>query len=171
VALALDAELEIASSSGRRRLPVDELLRFAYVTTLTPEELVVGVRLPSWGARSGFAIEEIARRRGDFALVGGAAAVALGPTDLIQRVRVVLFGVGPRAGRFTELEDTLTGADPDALDIDAAAGAATATLTPISDVQATAHYRRRMAGPLAARVVRMALVRARENLGWAGGAR
>jgi len=56
VALALDAELEIASSGGRRRLPVDELLGLAYVTTLTPAELLVGVRLPSWGARSGFAI-------------------------------------------------------------------------------------------------------------------
>jgi aerobic carbon-monoxide dehydrogenase medium subunit len=171
VALALDAELEIAGSNGRRRLLVDDLLRFAYVTTLTPEELLVGVRLPSWGARSGFAIEEIARRRGDFALVGGVAAVALDRTDLIERIRVVLFGVGPRARRLTELEDTLTGADPDALGIEAAADAATATLNSISDVQATAHYRRRVAGPLAARVVRMALVRARENPGWAGGAR
>jgi aerobic carbon-monoxide dehydrogenase medium subunit len=171
VGLALDAELEIASSRGRRRLPVDELLSFAYVTTLMPDELLVAVRLPAWGPRSGFAIEEIARRRGDFALVGGAAAVALGPTGLIDRARVVLFGVEPRARRLAELEETLTGADPDALDVEAAADAATAALNPISDVQATAHYRRRMAGPLAAWVVRMALVRARENPDWAGGAR
>ena len=61
--------------------------------------------------------------------------------------------------------------DDDALDVEADADAATAALNPISDVQATAHYRRRMAGPLAARVVRMALVRARENPDWAGGAR
>jgi len=171
VALTLDAELEIASSGGRRRLPVDELLRFAYVTTLTPAELLVGVRLPSWGARSGFAIEEIARRRGDFALVGAAAAIALGLTGLIERVRVVLFGVGPRARRLTQLEDTLTGADPDALGIEAAADAAAATLDPIADVQATAHYRRRMAGPLAARVVRTAPARACVNADGAAGAR
>ena len=171
VALTLDAELEIASSGGRRRLPVDELLRLAYVTTLTPAELLVGVRLPSWGARSGFAIEEIARRRGDFALVGAAAAIALGLTGLIERVRVVLFGVGPRARRLTQLEDTLTGADPDALGIEAAADAAAATLDPIADVQATAHYRRRMAGPLAARVVRTALARACVSADGAAGAR
>jgi carbon-monoxide dehydrogenase medium subunit len=169
VALALDAELEIANCDGRRRLPVDQLLSFAYVTTLTPEELLVAVRLPAWGGRSGFAIEEIARRLGDFALVGGVAAITLGSGELIERARVVLFGVGLRAQRLTALEEALTGADPDGLDIPAAADECTATLDAKSDVQATAHYRRRTAGPLAARIVQLALARAREQPARAGG--
>jgi carbon-monoxide dehydrogenase medium subunit len=167
-ALALDAEVEVAGPAGVRRVRLDDLLVFPYVTALAPDELLTSVRVTDWGPRSGSAMEEIARRRGDFALVGGATAVRLDETGRVERARVVLFGVGPRAQRLPELEQALTGALPGELDLANAATEATAGLSPPSDVLATGAYRRRMAGPLAARVVDRALTRARATMEHAG---
>ena len=88
-ALALDAQLEVASSRGRRRVAIEDFLKSAYVTTIEPDELLVSLRVPVSTRRSGFAIEEIARRPGDFALIGAIAIVALGDDDHIADARVV----------------------------------------------------------------------------------
>jgi carbon-monoxide dehydrogenase medium subunit len=163
VALALDAEVEVLSATGPRRLTVDELLDSAYVTALEPTELLSAIRLSAWGPRSGFAIDEIARRRGDFALVGAVAAIELDEAGAITRGRVVLFGVAERPVRLRSLEAGLTGSRPGEEDLDAAAQDATAALAPADDALATGAYRKRMAPVLAARVVRAALTRAGEH--------
>jgi aerobic carbon-monoxide dehydrogenase medium subunit len=159
-ALALDAEIELASQRGRRRIAVDDFLVSAYVTAIEPDELVVSVRVPAPAPRAGFAIEEIARRPGDFALVGGVAAVALDDDDAITLARVVMFGVGPRPVRLTALEEEILSCRTLPSDLDASSRAVAAGLNPPSDVQASAAYRRDVSGPLAARLVRNAWARA-----------
>jgi aerobic carbon-monoxide dehydrogenase medium subunit len=162
-ALALDAEIELASHRGRRRIPIDDFLVSAYVTAIEPDELVVAIRVPVPSLRVGFAIEEIARRPGDFALVGGVATIALDEHDAITQARVVMFGVGPRPARLTELEDEIVGRRELPADLEASSRAVASALSPPNDVQATAAYRRDVAGPLAARVIASAWARAQAS--------
>ncbi len=77
VALALDAELDVTSTGGTRTVAASELFAGTWETTLAPEELLTRVRFPVWPGRSGFAVEEVARRYGDFALAGVACGVEL----------------------------------------------------------------------------------------------
>jgi carbon-monoxide dehydrogenase medium subunit len=80
---------------------------------------------------------------------------------VIDHARVVLFGVSDRPQRLTDLEDELVGRRDAPGDLDDVTRRVASDLDPPSDVQATAAYRRRVAGPLSARLVRAALERAR----------
>jgi aerobic carbon-monoxide dehydrogenase medium subunit len=160
--LALDAEVEIASAStdGTRTISVDELLSFAYVTTLQTGELIVAVRYPVAGPRSGHAIREIARRHGDFAVVGAAATISLDADATVESARVVVFAAGPRPLRRPAAEAALTGVAADAVDAAEIGRLAALDLPAIDDVQATATYRRDAAQTLVTRVITEALERA-----------
>lgn len=159
-ALALDAEVEVADWRSRRRIPIDEFLDSAYVTTIEPGELLLSLRIPITAGRSGFAVAEITRRHGDFALVGGVAGVWLGDDDAVSQARVVLFGVGPRPVRMGALEAELIGRKQPPLDLEASCRRIVADLSPPGDVQATAAYRREVAVPVLRRLVTEALARA-----------
>lgn len=159
--LALDAEVEVADWRSRRRIAIDDLLESAYETTMEPDELLLSVHVPVRPGRTGTAIREIARRPGDFALVGGVAVIGLGEDDIVDHARLVLFGVSERPIRLTALEHEILGRrEPDG-DLDEAAARVAADLRPPTDVQATAVYRRQVAGPLAAGLIRDAIADAR----------
>jgi carbon-monoxide dehydrogenase medium subunit len=85
VARALDAEMVVRSASGERTIPAAEFFQMIFTTALEPEELLTAVRFPVWGSGSGFAVEEIARRHGDFALAGAVCAVQVA-AGRIERV-------------------------------------------------------------------------------------
>jgi carbon-monoxide dehydrogenase medium subunit len=70
VVLALDAELEIAAPAGRRRVKADGFFTGLYETGLEPGEILTAVLVPPFGARDRCAFDELARRRGDYAIVG-----------------------------------------------------------------------------------------------------
>ena len=88
VAIALGAEFEIVAAGGARRcVAADDFFVGTWTTAVDAEELLASVRFPVWGSGCGFAIEEVARRHGDFALAG--VACAIGP----DRAGLALFGV------------------------------------------------------------------------------
>src|SRR5258708_7294005 len=70
VAVALDAELEVAGPNGSRRVPAADFFLGTWTTTIESDEILAAVHFPVWPGRAGFAVEEIARRSGDFALAG-----------------------------------------------------------------------------------------------------
>jgi carbon-monoxide dehydrogenase medium subunit len=159
-ALVLDAEVEIASTSGRRTIATDDLLSFAYVTTLAPEEVLVAVHYPVASARSGHSIREVSRRHGDFAVAGATANVVLRDDGTVSTARVVLFAVGPRAQRCARAEEALTGARTTDIDLTEIGRLAIEGVTPSEDMQATGTYRREAAQVLVQRVIAEALERA-----------
>jgi carbon-monoxide dehydrogenase medium subunit len=164
IALALDAELEVAGTAGRRTVAAGDLISSPYVTTLAPEEVIVAIRVPIAAPASGFAVEEVARRRGDFALAGAAAAITMAPGGGgVGHARVVTFGVGERPLRLEGVERSLLESPADAGALEEAIVAAVAALDPPSDVQATGAYRRAVARPLVDAVVRRALAAARRS--------
>jgi carbon-monoxide dehydrogenase medium subunit len=155
VAVALGAELELArQGAARRRVSADDFFVGTWETVAGPDELLVAARFPVWPARSGFAIDEVARRHGDFALAGVACAVSA------DRVGIALFGVGSTPVRARAAEEALlAGATP--ADV---AEAAVAGLEPPADVHASSSTRVRIARHL----VERAVARAREDLRAAG---
>ena len=108
VAVALGAEFDLARYGvARRRVSADDFFVGTWETLAGPDELLVAARFPVWPDHSGFAIEEVARRHGDFALAGVAVAVSAG------RAGIALFGVGSTPVRARAAADALlAGAEP-----------------------------------------------------------
>ncbi len=109
VALALDAELEAESPRGRRVIPASDFFTGFWSTALEPDELLVGTRWPVWSGRCGFAVREIARRHGDFAIAGAAVGLELDADDRIRRAAIALFGMGATPVRATGAESAVAG--------------------------------------------------------------
>ena len=72
VALTLDAEFDVANASGSRTVTASEFFVSTFMTALEADDVLTAVRFPVWNGRCGFAVEEVARRFGDFALTGAA---------------------------------------------------------------------------------------------------
>jgi CO/xanthine dehydrogenase FAD-binding subunit len=143
-ALALDAELVVRSAArGERTIAAADFFQGFLTTALEPDELLVEVRVPGVPAGAGVSFVELARRHGDFAIVGAAAVVSPGDT------RLVFIGVGGAPVRATEAEELLR----EGASYEEAAERAASTLDPASDLHASADYRRRVAKVLARRAL------------------
>ena len=156
VALALDAMFEVRAPSGPREVAAADFFEGTWTTSMAPDELLVAARFPVWGPRSGFAVEELARRHGDFALVGVVCGVRVDERGVIDKAAVGFFGVGTTPVRGHEAEAALIGATAD-VDVAAVARVATAGLAPSDDLHATGEYRRELATVLSERAVTRAL--------------
>jgi aerobic carbon-monoxide dehydrogenase medium subunit len=55
---------------------------------------LTGIRFPAWIGRCGFAVEEVARRHGDFAIAGACVGIELAADDMVRRCVIGLFGLG-----------------------------------------------------------------------------
>ena len=141
--LALDGEVTARSARGERTIEAAELFLAPLTTSLAEGELVTEVRfrLPEAGTGWGFA--EVARRHGDFALVGAVSLLSLGGDGKATTARLAFFGVGGTPQRGAGAEAALAGQEPTRARIEDAARVAAAALSPEADLHATAEYRRR----------------------------
>ena len=142
--LALGGEVEIASTKGKRKVKADAFFKGLFETAVRPQEIVTAIRIPvaDKNTRVGFA--ELARRHGDYAIVGLAASARANGKGLAD-VRLAYFGVGDTPIRVKKAEAELTAGN-----IDAAVSAL--DLEPHDDVQATAKVKKHLAGVLLRRV-------------------
>jgi carbon-monoxide dehydrogenase medium subunit len=157
--LALDARFTIAGRDGVRRVPAREFFSGYLSTALAAGELLTEVEMPVTSGM-GYAIEEYARRVGDFALVAVAVLLELDGQRRVHDVRISFAGVGPTPARAPDAEDALRGREPTAEHIAASAAAARDGLDPSSDPFASAPYRKLLAGVLAHRALARAVGRA-----------
>ncbi|TDC70708.1 xanthine dehydrogenase family protein subunit M [Actinomadura sp. GC306] len=158
VALALGARFEARSPRGTRTVPADRFFTDLWSTDLAPDELLTGISFPVWRGRCGFAIEEFARRAGDFALAGAAVAVELGDDARIARCGIGLFGLGPTALRAAAAEAALTGTAAHDATGDEVGRTVLAALESVpADLHASAEHRRRIGAVVVARAWRRAL--------------
>jgi carbon-monoxide dehydrogenase medium subunit len=157
VALALDATIEAVGPNGTRDIAAVDFFDGTWQTTLSDDEILAAVRFPVWEGTSGFAVDEVARRHGDFAICGAVCGITL-DGDRVTRAAIGLFGVGGTPVRATGAEQALiaAGAGADLTDI---AREATEPLIPSGDIHASGAYRKQVA----AVVVRRALARAIEE--------
>lgn len=157
VALALDATLDAAGPDGRRTIAAAAFFDGTWQTALADDEILTSVRFPVWSGASGFAVEEVARRHGDFALCGAVVGVTL-DGDRITKAAIGLFGVGSTPVRAAAAEQALIAAGTGA-DLSAIGREAAEPLDPSGDIHATGAYRKQ----IAAVVVRRALTKAIEE--------
>ena len=160
VALALDATITARSPRGQRTIPAAGFFTGIWSTALEPDEVLTGVTFPAAGRRQGFAIEEFARRPGDFAVAGAAVAVDLdNDGTAISRCRIGLFGLGPTPLRAAAAEATAVGAPARSPLTPAELGrAAVADLESVpSDLHGSASYRKRVGAALVAAAVSRAI--------------
>jgi len=151
-ALALDATMEATSSRGRRRIPAAEFFTGLWETSLASDEILTAVRFPVWGPRSGFAIEEFARRHGDFAIAGAAVALKLDDAERVDRCGIGLLGLGSTPLRGSVAEQAVIGQPIAGLSADEVGRLAMSGLTGIpADLQGSSEYRARVGAAMVAR--------------------
>jgi CO/xanthine dehydrogenase FAD-binding subunit len=160
VVAALDGEMLVRSTRGDRTIPAEEFFQGHFTTTMDDDECLVEVRMPASDPTTGVAFQEIARRHGDFALVGVGAMVSLDDAARISDCRITLMGVAAVPFRARAAEAALIGASPTADTLAAAAHAATADLEPATDVHGSAAYRAHLATVITRRALTTAAERA-----------
>jgi len=155
-AVALDAEIEAHTTRGDRRIPAFQFYLGPYSTALDPDELVTAVHFPHWPSNAIPVFREVARRPGDFALVGLVGAVAL-EGGKITRAGLAWFGMGATPVKAWQAELEMVGKSPSELDLRGLAELAIADAEPFDDHAATADYRRSVARRIFARTLGEAL--------------
>jgi carbon-monoxide dehydrogenase medium subunit len=156
VALALDAIMEAEGPNGRREIPAHDFFLGTWTTALAADEILTGVRFPVWEGRSGCAVEEVARRAGDFALAGVVCALTVAPDGRPERAALGLFGVGSVPIRARRAERALLAGSS----LDDVAREAMAEIDPVDDLHASGEYRRGVAGVLVRRAIERATAEA-----------
>ena len=108
ITLALDAEFEIAGPGGIRTATAEGFFRGLFETGLEPGEILTAIKIPAFGANDRCVFHELARRRGDYALVGaGVQGTFAG--DQVSAVRIGFLSVGPTPLRARHAEAAITG--------------------------------------------------------------
>jgi carbon-monoxide dehydrogenase medium subunit len=162
VAVITEADMVVRSAAGERLVPAEEFFAGHFTTSMADDELLTEVRIPSGPAGAGWAFYEIARRHGDFALVGVAAMVSL-EGDRIDDARLALIGVADRAVRAPDAEAALRGQSATLDTFADAARTATKDLEPASDMHGSAEVRRHLATVATRRALTTAASRAGEG--------
>jgi carbon-monoxide dehydrogenase medium subunit len=152
MALALDAEIEIMSLSGTRRVPAGDFFIDLYETALEPGELIVAVHVPVAGPGTRCAFDELARRRGDFAIVG-LGIDARFENGLARHIRLAFLSMGATAIRARTAEAGLIGRPLDHDAIREAQAALEADLSPAQDEETPAEMRLHLARVLLGRLL------------------
>jgi 2-furoyl-CoA dehydrogenase FAD binding subunit len=153
----LEGSVDVASVRGRRTVPAAELFAGPLESTLAHDEIAVEAFFPGLAPGAGVAFQEIARRHGDYALVGVAAHVET-DGEAVTRARVGFVSVSdvPVVVDVTDAVQDPAG-DP--------AATALAELDPAEDIHATAAYRTHLVKVLAPRVLAAATDHARSRAG------
>jgi aerobic carbon-monoxide dehydrogenase medium subunit len=162
VAMALDAEFTVRSDTGERVVPAADWFEGYLTTARRPDELLAEVRFPAARRGTGVSFQEVARRHGDFAIVGLAVSMTLAD-GVISDARLAFAGVADVPVRAVQAEDLLAGETPSAELFAEAADRATADLDPPGDLHGSPEYRTKVAATLVRRCLQTAADNARER--------
>lgn len=158
VAVALDSDIVVRGVRGERTARAEDFFEGHFSTALGDDELLVEWCLPALGERRwGFA--ELARRRGDFALVLVAVVLALDGDGVVTSCRIAAGAISSIPALLDEAGFVLIGRRPDRAAVADTARAAAAGCRPSSDVHASADYRKAMVEVLVRRALAQALTR------------
>jgi aerobic carbon-monoxide dehydrogenase medium subunit len=157
LALALDAKFELTAKGMGRIVPAEKFFIDYMTTALASDEILLQIVFPVIRPSSGYALEKIARRHGDFAIAGVVAIVDLDHAGKIAQARIALFGVAPTPVRARGAERALVGRKPDDEVFRDAAALLEEVLDPSEDIRASRAYRKHVAAILTARALKRAV--------------
>ena len=153
---ALDGEVVVKGPRGERHIRAADLFKMFFTTSLAADEILTEVRIPVLPENAGHAIEEFARRHGDFAVVSVAAVISRDGRRC-TRARIATGGTGPTPARVRKAEEILERDGLTDAAIKAAASKAAELIEPTADSNASAEFRRHLTDVLVARAVRRAI--------------
>jgi aerobic carbon-monoxide dehydrogenase medium subunit len=151
--LAMGAELEIAGRDGNRRVPADDFFIELFQTAVEPGELLVAIHVPVVGPRHRWAFDELARRRGDYAIVGAGLLAEFSGNRRVASIRTAFFSVSNTPVRASTVEGILTDRDLDQAAIAEAQAALAEDLSPPDDDHTPASVRLHLARVLLGRLL------------------
>ena len=162
VLLVLDAAVTCVGPNGAREMKLDEFLLGPGETALRPDELLTSIRFPAPALRSATGFLKAGRRRAmEISVVCVAVWLSLDGDDRCAGVRIALGAVGPRTLRARSAELLLEGSRLTDAELRQAGRVVAADCQPITDVRASAAYRRLLVETLVPRALRTAMKRAR----------
>lgn len=158
VGVALDATAHVVSLGGSRRVRVADLILGPMWVDLEPAEMIVAMTIPvvgnETGRSTGAGVYELAHRRGDYAIVGCVAQVVVNAEGHIAGAQFALFGLGDIPWRSIEMEGGLAGGRK--TDIAGVTSEIPSRIDAVTDAKASAGYRRKVSGVVAARALERA---------------
>lgn len=154
--LALDGEVRVQGPAGQRRIAARDFFLDLYTTARQDDEVLVACSLPLRGVHDVHVFDELARRRGDYAIVGLALAARMERGQL-HAPRLALLGVASLPLRASAAEAVLEGRVLDEALITTAVAALRAELSPHGDLVNSPATKRHLAGVLAERALRSLL--------------
>ncbi|HEY0507965.1 MAG TPA: xanthine dehydrogenase family protein subunit M [Blastococcus sp.] len=152
--------------AGTRTIAAEDFFDSYLTTTLEPEEIATSVSFRVPDGTSGWHFEEVTRRHGDFAIIGVVALLTVSD-GVVSDARLTIFGGAGTPLRIAAAEELLVGTAADGIDdalLTRAAALTSESLRPLSDIHASAQYRRYVAGVLVTRGIRTSLQRATSAL-------
>jgi carbon-monoxide dehydrogenase medium subunit len=158
--LALGAEVVAVGPRGQRRIAIASFFTGPFATALAPDEVLVEIRVPVPGPRSGGAYVKLERKVGDFATAAVAAQLTLSRGGDCESAGIGLTNVGLTPIKATRAEAVLTGKRLDDAAIAQAARLAAEASDPADDLRGPADYKRDLVRVLTGRALRRALTRA-----------
>lgn len=160
LAVACDAMISIAASTGSRDAKAEEFFLGPLSTALEAGELITGLHLPRWPAGRRWGFEEISRRRGDFAIAAIALYYDTDAAGRAMNTHIGVIGACSRPHRIPEAEALLDGQAVSEATVLAVAKAAAAAVDPPEDLHAPARYRRALVETLVERALRHTVTQA-----------
>jgi CO/xanthine dehydrogenase FAD-binding subunit len=154
--LALGATIVIAGRGGRRTVPLDRFFKGVHRTVLDGGlllEVVVAPPPVPKGGRAAWAFQKLGRLESDIAVVNAAAGVVIGSDSVCRWARIAVGAVASTPLRARRAEALLVGRPFERDAIEAAAARAAEEARPVTDVRATAEYRREMSRVLVRRAL------------------
>lgn len=160
LSVALQGRFRLRSQRGERWVAADEFFLGPFTTALEADEILVEAFIPPLPPRSGWSLQEVARRRHDFALMGVAVVITLDENGLCQQARIVFLSAGERPMVAEQASAMLRGHRLTTEAMQAAAEfASSKEIDPSSDIHASAEFRRHLAKVLCQRALEQALQR------------
>lgn len=146
--LVYDAEIELMSIRGSRRIPYSEFHAGYKKHTMAPDELLYAVHLPRRFAQHRQYLRKVGTRRAMAISKVELAATALLEGDTVREIRVAAASLAPFPARFYQVEAALLGQSISEPTIQSARRALLAEAKPIDDIRSTAEYRRQVGANL-----------------------
>jgi CO/xanthine dehydrogenase FAD-binding subunit len=163
VMVALDANFLLRKKDGERMVSARDFFIDLFTTALEPDELLTEIQVPLLSPQTGWAFKEIARRHGDYALVGVAAIVAVDANSKCQQARLVFLSVGNGPVVAEQAAQALIGQTPSPkLFQETAQLASEKDIDPPTDIHASSEFRRHLAKVLTEQALAVAFDRAKK---------
>lgn len=159
IAVTCDARIDVLGADGKRSLEAGSFFDGPLSTVLTADDIILGVHLPTWPAARRWAFTEFSMRPGDFALAGIALYYDLATAGTIENAHVGVLGACHAPRRLTDVENALNGERPGIETHNHAARMASRAVDDVSDMHASAAYRRSLTGTLLERALGQATER------------